>query len=86
MKEYKVKSFLIALVSSLVMGVGWELLENFSQITFINNNGYNLDTASDLVNVVLGSILAYLYFVKKKRSTIPDVNTLHPFYNQIRGN
>jgi len=86
MKEYKVKSFLIALVSGLLVGVVWELSENLGGITFINLDGYGLDTAFDLVNGALGAILAYFYFVKKKKSAVPHLDTLHPFYNQIRSN
>jgi|GEM_PF-370575 len=83
LKEYKVKSFLIAFVSAVLIGVIWELLENYTQITFTKANDYNLNTALDIVNDAIGGILAYLYFVRRRKCV--DNNTadiLHPFYNQ----
>ncbi len=82
LKEYKVKSFLIAFVSAVLIGVIWELVENYGQITYTNMQGYGLDTALDILNDALGGILAYLYFVKKRKQPIQEVEIMHPFYNQ----
>lgn len=84
MKEYKVKSFLIALVSALLLGVVWELLENLGQITFTSAANYNLDTALDLISDGVGGAIAYLYFVKKRRCPVRLVNPVPPFYNQVK--
>lgn len=82
LKEYKVKSFLIAFVSALLIGVIWEVLENYTKITFTKAAGYNLNTALDLLNDGLGGLLAYLYFVKRTTCVKHDPEILHPFYNQ----
>lgn len=83
LKEYKIKSFLIAAISALLIGVVWELFENIAQITSTNVNGYGLDTAFDLISDVIGGILAYLYFIKRRRNLPDMVETLHPFYNKV---
>jgi len=80
--DYKVKSFLIAFIGAIIIGVVWELLENFSQVTYTSANGYYLDTAGDILNDALGGILAYLYFIKSRRCAIQVSDNLHPFYNQ----
>ncbi len=82
LKEYKIKTFLIAFVSAVLFGVIWELLENFYQITYTNMSSYGLDTALDILGDALGGILAFLYFVKRKRCTGDTCEILHPFYNQ----
>ncbi len=83
LKEYKVKSFLIAIISAIIFGVAWELLEVFNQITFTDMRGYGLDTAGDILNAGLGGVLAYLYFIKKTKCSATSSEVLHPFYNQI---
>jgi len=86
MKEYRVKSFLIALVSAALIGVIWELSENLGQFTFTNAAGYSLNTAKDLLNDIIGGVLAYLYFVKKKKCVDQkgdNLHDLHHFYNRI---
>ena len=81
--EYKAKSLLIALISAGLIGVVWELLENFGHLAFVNANGYGLNTAMDILNDVIGGVLAYLYFIKKTRCHRHSGDNLHPFYNQI---
>lgn len=83
LKEYKIKIFLIALLSALILGVVWEILENITQITFTDSSGYALNTALDLVFDGLGGILAYGYFIKRKKCIDNSVDVLHPFYNKI---
>ncbi len=68
MIEYKTKSLLIALVSSALFGILWELVENLANITFINDAGYGLNTATDILMDVIGGILAYLYFIKRSKT------------------
>ena len=86
LKEYRTKSFLIAFISAIFIGVLWELVENFSQITFVNANGYGLGTALDILSDGLGGILAYLYFVRRTKCLNnidkPVVEAVHPFYSQ----
>ncbi len=83
MKEYKVKSLLIALISAVLFGIVWELVENLMHITFTAASGYGLDTAMDLLNDTIGGILAYLYFIKRRRGLKADSAILHPFYDQV---
>jgi hypothetical protein len=82
LKEYKTKSFLIALISAVLFGVVWEILENLAQLASVGQNGYSLNTALDLLNGALGAVLAYLYFVKRKKCIDEHADNLHPFYNQ----
>ncbi len=83
LKEYKVKSFLIAFISAILVGVMWEIFENLFQITYVDMAGYYLDTAIDILNSGLGGILAYIYFVKKRRCFDHSCEVLHPFHDQI---
>ena len=83
LKEYKFRSFLIAVISAVFIGIIWELIENYYQVTYTNAGGYYLDTAMDLLSDGLGGILAYLYFIKKTKCIMHDPEILHPFYNQI---
>lgn len=82
MREYMIKSLLIAVISALLVGVVWELVENFSQVVFVNASGYAFDTILDLLNDVIGGLLAFLYFVRRRRCLDKTYNVLHPFYNQ----
>jgi len=82
LKEYKVKSFLIAFLSAILIGVAWEILENVTQITFTENKGYALNTALDLIFDGVGGILAYSYFIKRKKCVDKSFDVLHPFYNR----
>ena len=81
MKEYRTKSFLIALVAAALVGVAWELLENFGHLAFINADMYSFNTAIDLSNDIIGGILAYLYFIRRTSLAKP-IAGLHPFYDK----
>jgi hypothetical protein len=82
LKEYKAKSFLIAFVASIIVGIFWELFENIGQITYIQAAGYYLDTTFDILSDGLGGLLAYFYFTKKRKCLEEACDVLHPFYNQ----
>ena len=82
MKEYKVKTFLITLVSAVCVGVVWELIENYTQITFTRASGYGFNTAMDILNDGLGGVIAYFYFVQNKKCCYDVCDVMHPFYNQ----
>ena len=82
LKEYKIKSFLIAVISAILVGVLWELVENFSQVVDINSSVYAWNTALDILSDGLGGILAFLYFTRRKRCADENTCVLHPFYNQ----
>lgn len=81
--EYKTKSLLIALLAAALLGVFWELLENLGELVYVYSADYQFNTAVDLLNDMLGGVLAYLYFIKKTRSIRQEIDLLHPFYNQI---
>jgi len=82
LKEYKAKAFLVAFVSAVLIGIIWELVENFYQVTYTSFDGYYLDTAMDILNDGLGGVLAFLYFIRRRRCEDKSCEILHPFYNQ----
>lgn len=82
LREYKIKAFLIAFVSAILIGIIWELIENYYQVTYTNMNGYYFDTAIDILNDGLGGILSYLYFIRRRKCADENCDILHPFYNQ----
>jgi hypothetical protein len=82
LRDYRVKSFLITLFSTVLFGVIWEILEVYGQITFTYLSAYGLDTAGDILSGAVGGILAYLYFCQRNRVRIKSVEVMHPFYNQ----
>ena len=83
LKEYKIRSFLIAFISAVLIGIVWELAEVWGHATSTNTNGYALDTAMDIMNDAVGGILAYLYFIRSRKCEDKSCDVLHPFYNQI---
>ena len=82
LKEYKAKSFLIAFLAALLFGIAWEIFEYISQITFSDASGYALNTALDLICDGAGGLLAYGYFIKRKKSNDGVCEVMHPFYNK----
>ncbi len=68
LKDYRVKSFLIAFVSVVFLGIVWELIENVFQLSSVFSPNYYLDTAMDIITGALGGSIAYIYFVQKKRN------------------
>jgi hypothetical protein len=82
LKEYKIKSFLIALISAILFGVVWELVENLGQITSVNTDLYSWNTASDIISDACGGVLAYLFFILHRKYPDKATDILHPFYNQ----
>lgn len=82
LKEYKAKAFLISFLAAILIGVIWELVENYSGVISVNKSGYYLDTALDILSDGLGGVLAFWYFVRRKRSVEANQDNLHPFYNQ----
>lgn len=83
LKEYKIKSFLIAFISAVLIGIVWEITEVLGNATFTNTSSYAIDTAMDIVSDAFGGILAYLYFIRTRKCEDKSCDVLHPFYNQI---
>jgi hypothetical protein len=83
LKEYKPKSFLIAFVSAIFIGVLWEILENLWHLSYVNADVYSFDTAMDLLSGGLGGVLGYLYFVKKRSGVEKVATVLESFPDQI---
>lgn len=79
---YKTKSFFIAVISAIILGIGWELVENYYQVTTAEAVGYVFNTTLDIICDAFGGLLAFLYFVKKSKQIKHDTEVLHPFYNQ----
>lgn len=74
---------MIAIVSALLMGVLWELTENVCQIIFTSGSDYVQNTILDLANDALGGVLAFFYFVQRKKCLDVSHTVLHDFYNKI---
>jgi hypothetical protein len=84
MKEYKAKSFLIAFISAVLLGIVWELLENIFQLSSVNTPNYALDTSIDIFTDAFGGVLAYLYFVQRKRNKVKIIEVIHPFKPEVK--
>lgn len=61
-KESLLKGFYlkILIVSILIVGVIWEILELFFDATYILNNSYWFDTSSDIVISFCGAMIGYI--------------------------
>lgn len=79
LKDYKIKSFLIAFVSATLLGVVWQLLVNFYELTNVMADDYNLKTAISIFTNSLGGSLAHFYFVKRKKNKEPVADIEYPF-------
>ncbi len=82
LKEYKIRTFLTALFTAVLFGIIWEVVENISKITFVTADLYSQNTALDITSDAFGGILAYLYFIRKKRQNCDKEEVLHSFYNK----
>lgn len=60
----KTRIFLITIASVLTVGVLWEVWEVWANLVFIDEQGYFLDTALDLVMDTLGAVIAFIYAKK----------------------
>ena len=67
--NYKSKTFLTVFITILVIGISWEIFELLGKITFLNDPGYWADTTKDMINDFIGGIVAYFYFIKRKKCT-----------------
>lgn len=79
LKDYKIKSFLVAFVSATLIGVIWQLVVNFYQLTNVAADDYNLKTAISIFTNSLGGSLAHFYFVKRKKNKEPVAEIAYPF-------
>jgi hypothetical protein len=62
----KSHTFILALGSSLIIGLGWELFEYMTGLTFVLSfEDYRLDTLLDLCMDIAGGLAGYLYYVAK---------------------
>ncbi len=84
LRNYKIKAFLIAFITAAFVGVAWELIENFTQITSVRSPDYSFNTTKDILSDCLGGLLAFWYFIQIKKCTFKkeDYYSLHPFYDK----
>lgn len=66
-KNYKLKSFLIVLSAVLIITIFWKLFELTTGISSIHNKSYFTNSLYDTLNGLIGGIVAYLYFIKRKK-------------------
>lgn len=64
-KNDKENNLKVALLSSLALGLAWEVFEYYFGITFINTPGYVFDTVMDISLDTIGGFVAYNFFVFK---------------------
>jgi len=63
----KIRAFVIMIVSVVVVGLSWELFEILSGFTSIKEGGYLNSLMNDLISNFIGGLVAYFYFIKRKR-------------------
>lgn len=83
LREYKIKSFLISFIVSILFGIFWEILENFAKVNYVNSDVYYLDTTLDILSGGFGGILAYFYFIKMKKNKLDVPNNFIGFNNNL---
>lgn len=81
LKDYRIKSFMVAFVSATLIGVIWQLILNFYNLTNVAAVDYSFKTALYIFTNSLGGTLAHFYFVKRKknkdREKVADI--VYPF-------
>lgn len=79
LKDYKIKSFMVAFVSATLIGVLWQLIVNFYKLTNIAADDYSLKAAISIFTNSLGGALAHFYFVKRKKNKEEPTPIDYPF-------
>jgi len=64
---HKSRAFKIVVISLIIIGISWELFEILSGFTSIKESGYLDGLMNDLVSNFIGGLVAYFYFIKRKR-------------------
>ena len=64
----RLEAAFVALITVLIVGVGWEIFEYANDIT-IATEGYVPDTFHDLLSDVLGALLGGVFGSQEKQST-----------------
>ncbi len=65
--NYRRKVFVFVFLILLFVTVSWEIFELIGGITFLTDKGYWLDNIGDIMNGLLGGIVAYLFFIRNKK-------------------
>jgi len=53
----------VAIISAIIVGVGWEIFEYTTGVTLVSEANYATDTASDLLMDIIGAFSAALFVV-----------------------
>ena len=64
---HKSRAFKIVVISVIIIGVSWEIFEILSGFTSIKEGGYLNSLMNDLISNFIGGLVAYFYFIKRKR-------------------
>lgn len=65
---YKKKALFVMLLPVLVVAIFWEVFELIFKVTSLNSIGYWQASIADISNSFFGGIIAFLYFIKNKKS------------------
>jgi len=71
--NYKTKIFFIVFLAIFIIGISWEIFELVGKITFMDDVGYWTDTFGDLFNDFLGGMVAYFYFIRRRKCSNESV-------------
>ena len=85
---YKRKALLIILLTVLLFAVCWEIYELIFKATSINYIGYWRDSISDVCGSLVGGIIAFMYFTKRKRAnrSLSELKHLNNFVVNLSNN
>jgi hypothetical protein len=78
---YKKKALVVMFTSALVIAIFWEMYELIFKITSLHSIGYWKDSLSDILNTIIGGVLAFWYFTKNKKAkcSIMDMSLKNNF-------
>jgi len=65
--NYRRNFFIFLFFILFFITISWEIFELVSKITFINDQGYWIDTIGDILNAYFGGMVVYLFFIRNKK-------------------
>ena len=76
---YRSKALFIAVFSVTFVSVAWEIFELVFGITVFGSSNYLPNSFSDILSGLVGGVIGYMYFVKRKTPTCINNNCLNNY-------